>query len=135
MPNVLYERGKPANGLPSTILSDKELYPDGTAFNPDRYLNPSYPTYKEPLTVYPNCQNFPAFGYGRRGCPGADFAERTCVILLIKLAWAFNVQRPLDEEGKEEKEVDIMDWKFRLQARDKGLAEIVERVMDKEIKE
>lgn len=93
----------PANCIRS-ILADKDMYPDGELFNPARWLDPSYPTYKEPLTVYPTCQGYAAFGYGRRACPGVDFAERSLVILTAKLAWALNISWPLDEHGNEIRE-------------------------------
>ena len=80
------------------------MYPDGKSFNPARWLEPAYPTYKTPLSVYPNCHNFAAFGYGRRACPGVEFAERSLVILIAKLGWAVNVRWPLDGGGNELKE-------------------------------
>lgn len=79
---------------------DKEVYPDQQLFNPARWLDPSYPTYKEPLTTYPNCHNFTSFGYGRRACPGYDYAERALVIMVAQMAWACNITKPIDPATK-----------------------------------
>ncbi|KAK7432295.1 hypothetical protein QQZ08_001241 [Neonectria magnoliae] len=91
----------------AAILMDKDNYPDQLPFNPARWLDPSYPTYKEPLTVHPNCQNFTPFGYGRRACPGYDFAERTLVILVAQIAWACDIKGPVDPETNKPIAVEI----------------------------
>ena len=79
---------------------DKDIYPDQQEFNPSRWLDPSYPTYKEPLTEYPNCKGFAPFGFGRRACAGLDLSESALVIVLAKLVWAFDFQVPLGPDGK-----------------------------------
>lgn len=119
-----------------SILTDEEIYPDGKLFNPARWLEPSYPTYKEPLSLYPNCHGFQAFGYGRRACPGVEFAERSLVIMIAKLGWAVNIRWPLGQDGKEIRETLVyepvpaprpMKFGCRIEARDPERVKIVEK--------
>lgn len=75
------------NGRDRAIYYDLELYPDLEVFNPARWLSPKYPTtYREPLDKYPNLQNFSAFGFGRRSCPGMNIAENSLYILIARMA-------------------------------------------------
>lgn len=74
-------------------------YPEPESFRPDRWLEPGWPTYKEPLTQYPNLQNFSAFGFGRRICPGQNIAEKSMYILIARIAWACNLTQKLDASG------------------------------------
>ncbi|EON62419.1 hypothetical protein W97_01641 [Coniosporium apollinis CBS 100218] len=83
------------------IHRDPALYPDPETFLPSRWLNPKYPTYREPLTTYPNLQNFSAFGFGRRICPGQTIAERSLNLLVARIAWACQISKARDGEGKE----------------------------------
>ncbi|KAH7341217.1 cytochrome P450 [Pyrenochaeta sp. MPI-SDFR-AT-0127] len=79
-----------------SIQRDPELYPDPDSFNPDRWLNPKYPTFREPLNQYPNCQNYSVFGFGRRLCPGSNIAERSLNIIVARLSWACNIAKSKD---------------------------------------
>lgn len=89
------------------ILMDETLYPDQQRFDPARWLDPAFPTYRAPLSEFPNCRGFAAFGYGRRACPGADFAERTLVIMVAHLVWGFRVRRPVDPATGREVVLDV----------------------------
>ena len=79
------------------IHRDAALYPDPETFLPERWLDSKYPTYKEPLSQYPNLQNFSAFGFGRRICPGLNIAERSLYIQVSMIAWACDIR---EKQGK-----------------------------------
>jgi cytochrome P450 len=112
------------------IHRDASLYPDAESFLPNRWLDPKYPTYKEPLEAYPNLQNFSAFGFGRRICPGLNIAERSLNILVARIAWASDIEgkQGWDYEAYEYTtgfNVQPKTFPFSLTAR-KGRAKIVE---------
>ncbi|KAK5379003.1 hypothetical protein LTR20_010303 [Exophiala xenobiotica] len=79
------------------IHHDPELYPDPYTFNPNRWLDPTFPTYREPLTQYPNMNNYSVFGFGRRLCPGAHIAERSLNIIVARVGWACNISKSVDQ--------------------------------------
>lgn len=81
------------------ILHDEELYPDADSFRPERWLQPGFPTYQEPLTIYPNLKRFAAFGHGRRICPGLEVSEKSLFLQVSSLYWACNVRRAVDASG------------------------------------
>ncbi|KAF2095712.1 cytochrome P450 [Rhizodiscina lignyota] len=91
------------------IHRDPELYPEPETFKPERWLDPKYPTYKEPLSTYPNLQGFSAFGFGRRICPGLNIAERSLFLLIARIAWACEVKKKTLATGEEE-EVPLYDY-------------------------
>ncbi|PVH78158.1 cytochrome P450 [Cadophora sp. DSE1049] len=74
------------------IHRDPSLYPEPEDFIPERWLESKWPTFKEPLDVYPNLQNYSAFGFGRRICPGQNVAERSLNILVARIAWLCDVR-------------------------------------------
>jgi hypothetical protein len=83
------------------ISRDEEIYPDPVEFRPERWLEPGWPTYKEPLTEYPQLRGDTAFGYGIRTCPGTDLVTSELYTLIGSLTWAFNISRPEGLKGYE----------------------------------
>ncbi|EMC94098.1 hypothetical protein BAUCODRAFT_112836 [Baudoinia panamericana UAMH 10762] len=82
------------------ISREPSLYPRGDEFVPDRWLDPSWPTYKEPLSEFPNFRGDTGFGYGNRGCPGVDLTFTELVTLIGSLLWAFEIKRPEGRDGR-----------------------------------
>jgi cytochrome P450 len=83
------------------IHREKELYPDPETFNPDRWLSPEYPTYREPLSVFPNIQGYSALGFGRRQCPGTVIAENSLFLEVACIAWGCDISLKKDEQGRD----------------------------------
>lgn len=75
------------------IHRDPTLYPDPETFNPARWLSDEYPTFRGPLDKYPNLQNFSAFGFGRRICPGLNIAERSLYLLIARIGWTCEISK------------------------------------------
>ncbi|KAK7748126.1 hypothetical protein SLS53_001380 [Cytospora paraplurivora] len=72
-----------------------EKYPDCETYRPDRWLDPSFPTYQEPLTKYPNFRDskfgMHSFGWGRRKCLGTDIVDIELFVTGACVLWAFNM--------------------------------------------
>ncbi|KAF2857721.1 putative P450 monooxygenase [Piedraia hortae CBS 480.64] len=81
------------------ISRDPNVYPDPTEWRPERFLEPSWPTYKEPLSEFPTIRGDAGFGYGVRGCPGIDLVSTELYTAIGSLAWAFNIRRKEGYEG------------------------------------
>lgn len=88
---VFLEAGTNVHPVQWAIHRDPIRYPDPESFRPERWLEKGWPTFKEPLTQYPNLHNFSAFGFGRRICPGQSIAERSLYILISRVAWACHI--------------------------------------------
>jgi hypothetical protein len=83
------------------ITRDPRIYPDPDNFRPERWLAPNFPTYREPLTEYPNLKGFSQFGYGRRICQGIDVVEHELFLVMGGLAWAFDIRKKISKFGYE----------------------------------
>ncbi len=66
-----------------------------------RWLDPAFPTYREPLTQHPNLNGFSQFGFGRRTCQGIPIVDQDLLLSFGGLAWAFNVSKKRDAAGNE----------------------------------
>ncbi|KAK3399156.1 cytochrome P450 [Sordaria brevicollis] len=94
--------GATIHALEWGITRDEQFYPDAETFNPSRFLLPSYPTYREPLTTYPNLSGFSQFGFGRRTCQGIPIVEQDLFLTMGGMAWAFTITKKRDPAtGKE----------------------------------
>lgn len=79
--------------IPSTwaLLHDPEVYPDPSAFEPERYIEPR--NEPDPAEY--------AFGYGRRICPGRYLAEDSIFMTCVRFLAVFNMRKAVGEDGKE----------------------------------
>jgi len=79
------------------ISREANMYPEGEEWRPERWLDPSWPTYKEPLSEYPTLRGDSGFGYGARSCPGIDLVTTELYTTIGSIAWAFTITR---KEGR-----------------------------------
>lgn len=71
-------------------------YPLPDAYNPDRWMDPSFPTYQEPLSRYPTICQYSQFGYGRRTCQGQEVTEADLFCGIGAMAWGFDISKAVD---------------------------------------
>lgn len=87
-------------------MRNPDKYPDPESFRPERYLEPNWPTYREPLTVYPTIKNLSSFGYGQRQCLGQTLTQDELLLACGGLCWGFDMTKKIDQETGQEIDID-----------------------------
>lgn len=93
---MFIEKGTRILPLDWAFLRNPVKYPDPENFRPERWLEPSWPTYQEPLTQYPNVKGMTSFGWGQRACLGQTLTQDEMVLACGALAWSFNLKHKID---------------------------------------
>ncbi|TDL21759.1 cytochrome P450 [Rickenella mellea] len=80
-----------------SILHDEKLFPDPFDFKPDRFID--NPVASKAVSA--------AFGFGRRICPGVQFAETSIFIAIATALATSNISNAVDETGNPMSAVDL----------------------------
>ncbi|KAI1809557.1 cytochrome P450 [Poronia punctata] len=86
------EKGTRILPLDWAFLRNPRKYPDPDNFRPERWLEPGWPTYQEPLTHYPTIKGLTSFGWGQRQCLGQTVTQDELIIACGALSWCFNLK-------------------------------------------
>lgn len=85
-----------SDGPYRAFLRNPVKYPDPENFRPERWLQPGWPTYQEPLTQFPTIKGLSSFGWGLRQCLGMTLTQDELVIACGALMWCFNLKPKVD---------------------------------------
>jgi len=93
-----YHLPKGATVMPnsSAISMDPLVFPEPEKFIPERFMRSSDPNVAVPLDP-----RLIVFGYGRRVCPGRDFAEVVIWSIMVQILATTTILKPLDAAGNE----------------------------------
>ncbi|KAJ7118250.1 cytochrome P450 [Mycena epipterygia] len=75
------------------IFQDEEMYPDPSAFKPERFLRDGKPN---PDVRDPQA----AFGFGRRICPGRHMAMSSVWITIASILAVLDITKPVGDDGQ-----------------------------------
>ncbi|THH28091.1 hypothetical protein EUX98_g6099 [Antrodiella citrinella] len=76
------------------MSQDEEVYPDPEAFLPERFMvAPGETEHMDPKTF--------VFGFGRRLCPGREFADSCIFLVLASIIATMDIFKPKDGAGRD----------------------------------
>lgn len=78
------------------FLRNPVKYPDPDNFRPERWLEPGWPTFQEPLTQYPTVKGMSSFGWGQRACLGQTLTQDEMLVSTGSVCWGFNLKQSID---------------------------------------
>lgn len=84
-----------------SFLHNETKYPDPWNFRPERWLEPGWPSYQEPLSQYPTIMGMSSFGWGQRACLGQSLTRDETFVACGMLLWGFNLKKKIGPDGKE----------------------------------
>jgi cytochrome P450 len=93
-------KGAVIHAIDLALARDPKLYPDADSYRPERWLEDSWPTYKEPLTEHPRLMGHHGFGMGRRMCPGIEVTEAELLVACGSIIGSFELKPYMDANGQ-----------------------------------
>lgn len=79
---------------------DPTRNPDPRKFDPMRFINDSQTEFQSATNPEEDQRQNWIFGAGRRMCQGMHIAERSLFLAAARIAWAFNIDKPIGPDGK-----------------------------------
>jgi Cytochrome P450 len=78
---------------------DPKRNPNPRVFDPTRFENDFRTEFESATNKDENQRQNWIFGAGRRQCQGMHIAERSLFMGMARMLWAFNFERPTDQDG------------------------------------
>ncbi|KAF2036717.1 cytochrome P450 [Setomelanomma holmii] len=85
-----------------TIHRDPVRYENPTVFNPDRYIGDTSTSAESATSIDVSKRDHFGFGAGRRICPGMNVADRSMLLGIARIFWAFEIKPKVGKDAKVE---------------------------------